>query len=121
MCKGFVLSESLENPTLLNNFRKIYVRVEEHPESPEMPFWHLFKIEIEDGKIAQVAERFAAAMKHGWYAHFWNDEDVYVCLPKKVFLIPREVQWTSERYQRVKQYGMELGVEERYLNFRIED
>ena len=48
MFKGFVLSESLDNPTLLNEFRKIYVRVEQHPESPEMPFWHLFKIEVED-------------------------------------------------------------------------
>ena len=102
MFKGFVLSESLDNPTLLNKFSKIYVRVEEHPESPEMPFWHLFKIGVEDQQIAQVAERFAAAMRYGWYAHFWNDEDVYICLPKRVFITPRETQWSSEGYQQVK-------------------
>ncbi len=121
MFKGFVLSESLNNPTLLNDFGKIYVRVEEHPESPEAPFWHLFKIEVKDEEIEQVAEQAAAEMKYGWYAHFWNNEVVYVCFPGKVFRIPHEVQWSSEEYQQVRQYGAEHEVKERYLDFWIED
>ncbi len=121
MFKGFVLSESLKKPTFLNNFRKICVRVQEHPESPEVPFWHLFKIEVNDEEINQVAEQFAIEIKNGWYAHFWNNEVVYIIFYGEVFKIPREVRWSSEEFQQVKKYGVEHGVKERYLDFWIED
>ena len=70
MFKGFILSESLSNPTMLNDFEKINVRIQERSESPDTPFWYLFKISVNDEEIDSVAERFSAKMKYGWYAHF---------------------------------------------------
>jgi hypothetical protein len=122
MFKGAVLSESLNNPTLLNSFRKIHVNIEEHPESPEIPFWHLFNVEVADEEIEHITEQLAAEMKLGWYAHFWDANVVYVVFTQKVFKLLREDRWSSPEYQEARQYGIEHGgVDERYLDFCIED
>lgn len=122
MFKGFVLSESLKDPLILNDYKKIYVTVEHHPESNEFPFWHLFKIEVEGKDIEQVAKRFSKELKErGWYAHFWNDNIVYICFPNKIFKIRREEKWSSKEYEEVKRYAIKIGIEERYLDFWIEE
>lgn len=122
MYKGFVLSESLKDPTILNNFEKIYVKVEHHPEYEGEPkIWHDFKLKVEDKDIISTTNLFADQMKETWYAHFWDDSEVYVVLPLKVFKIPREQKWQSKEYQELKEYTLKHGVEERYLKFWIED
>jgi hypothetical protein len=121
MLKGFILSESLKNPILLNVFAKIYVRVEEHPESPSSPYWHLFKVEVGEEEIERTLQGISHEIKEGWYAHFWNADTVYVIYSEKVFRLPRERKWESEKYLQAKQYGMEHGVEEKYLDFWIEE
>ena len=122
MFKGFVLSESLKDPTILNDFEKIYVKVEHHPEYEGEPkIWHDFKLKVEDKDIDRVTDLLATQMKDTWYAHFWDDENVYVVLPDKVFKIPREQKWQSKEYQELKQYALKHGVEGQYLEFWIED
>lgn len=123
MYKGFVLSESLKNPLVLNNFEKIYVKVEHHPEFMGEPkIWHDFKLSIKDEDIDKTAEILAGEMKETWYAHFWNKNTVYVILPNKVFKIPKEPKkWQSKEYQELKNYAVKNGVEERYLDFWIEE
>lgn len=120
MFKGFILSESLKNPTILNVLKKIYVKVEKHTES-DIPFWHLFKIEIQEEKIESITKIISSEMKESWYAHFWNGQIVYIVFSNKVFEIPQERKWLSPRFQEAKQYGIEHGVEERYLDFWIEE
>ncbi|OGZ11917.1 MAG: hypothetical protein A2942_02005 [Candidatus Lloydbacteria bacterium RIFCSPLOWO2_01_FULL_50_20] len=100
MYKGFVLSESLKDPTVLNNFEKIYVKVENHPEYEGEPkIWHDFKLKVDNKDIVSTANLFAEQMKDTWYGHFWNNLEVYVVLPAKVFKIPREQKWQSTEYQ----------------------
>ena len=122
MYKGFVLSESLKDPMVLNKFEKIYVKVESHPEYEGEPkVWHDFKLKVEDKDIISVTNLLAEQMKDTWYAHFWNEGEVYVVLPGKVFKIPREKEWKSPEYQELKAYAIKYGVEERYLDFWLED
>jgi len=122
MYKGFVLSESLKNPTILNNFEKIYVKVENHPEYEGEPkIWHDFKLKVEDKDIEYITNSLAEQMKDSWYAHFWNENYVYVVLPRKVFKIPKEEKWQSKEYQELKEYALKYGVEGQYLEFLIED
>ncbi|MBU4246129.1 MAG: hypothetical protein ABIF85_01620 [Nanoarchaeota archaeon] len=121
MFKGFILSESLNTPTLLNEFRKIYVKVEDRPESKNARFWHLFKIETDDKNIEEVAKKISKELKYGRYAHFWNGKFVYVSFVNKVFKIPQEKKWSSKEFQEVKEYGAKNGVGEEYLDFWIED
>ncbi len=122
MYKGFVLSESLTNPLILNEFEKIYVKIEHHPEyAGEPKIWHDFKLKVNEEDIDRVTTLLAAEMRDTWYAHFWNTESVYVVLPHKVFKIPREQKWQSWEYQELKKYALQHGVEEQYLDFWIED
>jgi len=121
MFKGFVLSESLKNPTILNNYRKIYVKIEKHAESREYPFWHLFKIQINDKDVGKAAKQISRELKRGWYAHFWDKKTVIVCFVDKNFRIPRKGLATSKEFQEAKKYGMRHGIGERYLDFWIED
>ena len=121
MFKGFILSESLNNPVILNDFRKIYVKIEVHPESKDAHFWALFKVEIDDKDIKKVVEKVSQEMKIGWYAHFWNGITVYITFTNKIFIIPQEKKWQSKEYQEVKEYGVKNGVGAKYLDFLIED
>ena len=100
MYQGFVLSESLKDPTILNNFDKVYVKVENHPECKGCPkIWHDFKLKVDDKDIKHITNLLSEQMEDTWYAHFWNDKDVYVVLPNKVF---KSYMW---QYQ-IPQYFM---------------
>lgn len=120
MFKGFVLSESLKSPTVLNRLNKTYINIEAHPESSSH-FWHLFKIKVDNKEIGKVSKMLSGQMKKGWYAHLWNSKTVYFIFSRKVFTIPRERKWKSEEYQKCKEYALKHGVEKRYLDFLIED
>ena len=123
MYQGFVLSESLKNPLVLNELEKIYVKVEHHPEyEGEAKIWHDFKVRIKEDDLERVADLLASEMKDAWYAHFWNEETVWVILPQKVFKMPKEPhKWQSGEYQECKAYAIANGVEERYLDFWIDE
>jgi hypothetical protein len=121
MYQGSILSESLADPTLLNNYAHIYVKVQKHPESIEHPFWHMFKVSISDDEIDAATREYAAQLKSGWYAHFWSHDTVYVVLRERVFVMPRESTWQSKAYLKAKKYAVEQGIDERYLDLWIED
>ncbi|MBU3957717.1 MAG: hypothetical protein KKB25_01440 [Nanoarchaeota archaeon] len=124
MFKGFVLSESLKDPTILNGFATEKVIVENHSEfEGELKIWHDFKLKIKDEDINSVCGKIAKQIKEEWYAHFWNENTVYVVLPDKIFKMPRESGvWKSSEYLECKKYAMKHGVEERFLtDFLIED
>ncbi len=121
MYKGFILSESLNNPMLLNDLRKLSVKVEYHPQSRVARYWHNFKITVEDKDIETLTQNIIQEIKYGWYAHFWNGECIFVCLTNRLFKIPQEKHWSSSEYQEMKQYAIENGIEEEYLSFLIED
>lgn len=121
MYKGSILSESLADPILLNKYAHIYVKVQKHPESKEHPFWHMFKVSVNDDEIHTATKECAAQLKSGWYAHFWSHDTVYVVLREKVFVIPRESKWQSKAYLEAKKYALEQGIAERYLDFWLED
>jgi hypothetical protein len=121
MVKGFIISESLKDPTFLNELKQLSVKVKAHPEHPETPVWHLFKIEAPAQAVTVLAGRLAAELKPGWYAHFWSDELLYISFPGRVFRLNRSQDQSSPAYREVVQYGRTHGIEERYLNFLIEE
>ncbi len=121
MFKGFVLSESLNDPTILNNSDLIYIKVEKH-EDPKYPkFWHLYKISVSDEDMPELSEELAKNIKNEWYTHFWDKNKVYIILKDKVFCIPREENWNSKEYKLVIDYAIQHGINEKYLGFKIED
>ena len=124
MFKGFVISESLKDPLILNDFKTTFRVVERHEESKEFPFWYLFKIEMEDGDIEKSMKMICDSLKYGWYAHFWNESIVYICFQEKFFQIPREEgnSWKSDEFKAVVEYGAKNGIDPMYFeDFWIED
>ena len=121
MFKGFILSESLNNADILNDYKQLYVKIEKHNDPKYPKFWHLFKLSIPENKIDVVAEKISNNIKNEWYAHFWNKSRVCIVFQNKIFWIPREKQWSSEKYKEVVNYAVRAGVEKGYLDFWIED
>jgi len=105
MVKGFIISESLKDPTFLNELKQLSVKVEAHPDYPKAPFWRLFKIEAPVAEVAILAGRLAMELKPGWYAHFWSDELLYISFPGRVFRLSRSQDQSSPAYREVVQYG----------------
>ena len=87
MYKGFILFESLNNPIILNSLEKIYVQVEDN-EGQKPRFWNDYKVRVPDDQIDQVTQKLSQEMKNGWYSHFWNEKEIVVILPNKVFKNP---------------------------------
>ncbi|HLF76579.1 MAG TPA: hypothetical protein VJB57_03735 [Dehalococcoidia bacterium] len=120
------MSESLEDPTFLNLLRHEYVQVQRRNDDPSLgypPFWHAFKVLVDDEEIEAVAQETAHLLKkQGWYAHYWNGEVCIVCFPGKIMHMPQEQRgtWSSPQYQAVREYALRSGITERYLDFLIE-
>ncbi len=121
MFKGFILSESLKNAVILNDYEILSVKVEKHNDPKYPEFWHLFKLSIPENKIDEAAKIISDNIKNEWYAHFWNKNKVCIIFQNKIFWIPREKQWSSKEYKEVINYAVKIGIEKKYLDFKIED
>lgn len=120
MYKGFILFESLEDPVILNSLEKIYVQVEDNPgDNPR--YWNDYKVRISDDQLSDITEKLSRIIKKGWYSHFWNDEEIVVVLPNKVFKIPRKAKKDSKEYSECIDYAIKSGVEEKYLGFWLQE
>lgn len=121
MFKGFILSESLNNATVLNNYKQFSVKVEKHNDPKYPKFWHLFKLSIPESKIDKVVKKISNSIKNEWYAHFWDKNKVCIIFQNKIFWIPREKHWSSEKYKGVVKYAVKSGIDKKYLDFWIDD
>ncbi|MFZ3073541.1 MAG: hypothetical protein WA093_00190 [Minisyncoccales bacterium] len=124
MFKGFILSESLKNPLILNDLKAGFVRVEKRSESKEFPFWYLFVVEFKDEDVKNSIKLISGNLKYGWYAHFWDESVVYICFLDKIFKVPREQGrgWKSDEFKAAIEYGAKNGVDPIYFSdFWIED
>lgn len=122
MFRGVIISESLKNPTVLNDMNVKKVRVETDNEN-EAPIWHLFHVELYDALIDSVPEIIANELKPHWYAHFWNESFVYICFSGKVFKTTKgNLVSKTGNYPQIIEYAKNTAhVEEKYLNFKMED
>lgn len=122
MYQAFIFSESLHDPTWLNDFNQQYVCVEYHPENGgHPPYWHLFKIEIATSVIDNVTAQLSQQLKPGWYAHAWDLNEVRICLPGQAFTLKRSDMTASEALDTVKRAARAAGIADRHLDFWIED
>lgn len=117
MYYGVVESESLENPLILNSFNPIKIRIEHHPQSITSVYWHVYLLSVSDQSIREEAEKFATQMKYGWYAVFWNEEKAHIVFTNKIFILTKEDDWQSKEYLKVKEYGINHGIQAEYMDF----
>ena len=117
MYYGYVESESLRNPLILNDYKPIKIEVEHVPTSKNHPYVHAYYLSLEDDRIAEEAEKFARETKSEWYLLFWNEEMVYAIFEDKVFQLPNEETWGSDQYKEIQKYGVDHGISIEYMDF----
>lgn len=117
--KGVVIEESLQDLEILKKLKVISTEVEPVTESHKTPWlkqWTLHTVEIDNNKADLVASKLSEALEkeHEWYADFKNKQFHYIIFRGKVFKVNRN---TSIEYEKVKEYGVSLGIPDYQLDF----
>lgn len=117
--KGVIIEESLKDSTVLGQVKIISTEVEPVKESHKTPWlkqWTLHTVEINENDAQSVAEKVGAALEneHDWYADFKNEKYHFIVFRNKVFKVNRK---KTEEYEKVKQYGISLGIPDYQLDF----
>lgn len=117
--KGVIIEESLQDVEILKQIKIVSTEVETVKESHKTPWlkqWTLNTVEIDEDKAQNVAEKISTALdsKHDWYADFKNEKYHFITFKDKVFKVNRK---KPEEYEKVKQYGISLGIPDYQLDF----
>jgi hypothetical protein len=72
--------------------------------------WHLYWVDVSDDEIGQVQ----AGTRHGWYAHFWRDDQLLVVYDDARFSMHRHDQVT---WQPAVDHGLQQGLRPECLDF----
>lgn len=117
MYYSYIESESLRNPLVLNNYKAIKVDIEFVPTSKNHPYVHAYYLKFKDSEVLEVAKKFARETLPEWYLLFWNNKTVFAIFKDKIFELPNEINWRSEKYKEIQRYGVSHGIGMEYMDF----
>ena len=117
---GVTIEESLTDKSVLNDANIISTKVEpvtEHHKTPWVKQWTLHTVEIQDDKVAEVADKISKALdkEHDWYADFKTDTEHYVIYTSKVFHITDRTD--KKQYDEATAYGISIGIPDYQVDF----
>ncbi|MCA9343800.1 MAG: hypothetical protein H6793_02425 [Candidatus Nomurabacteria bacterium] len=117
---GVTIEESLTDKSVLNDVNIISTKVEpvtEHHKTPWVKQWTLHTVEIQDDKVAEVADKISKALdkEHDWYADFKTDTEHYVIYTSKVFHITDRTD--KKQYDEATAYGISIGIPDYQVDF----
>ena len=121
MYHGVIIEESLSDRSILDDVVIVSTEIEEVTEgfgTPWVKKWTLRNVEIEDGKMDEIAKRISESIdkEHAgsWFADFENGERRVIVFSGKVFVVDRS---KGEEYEEVKEYALSIGIPEHQLGF----
>ena len=117
MYYGYIESESLSDPLVLNSYKPVKVDIEFVPTSENFPHVHAYYLKFRDRDVGSEAKKFAKLTKPEWYLLFWSNKTVYAIFKDKVFKLTNEIEWKSEKYKEVQKNGVNHGIGMVYMNF----
>lgn len=111
--KGTIVEESLLDSRIVNGFNitKVHISGADKPEDR----WHLYTLELDDSQIDSIMQQLKPT---GWYAHFWNEEQIIAVFPNMKFRMSRSDRNT---WNDVIDYGMQIGIPREQLDFLIDN
>ena len=117
--KGTIIEESLEDKSVLEMVNILETKVEDVIEKHQTPWlkkWTLDKVEIEENKAQEIAEKLSENLdsEHDWYADYKNPKWHYIIFKNKVFKVDRK---SEEQYTEARNYGISLGIPENQVDF----
>ena len=110
--KGVIIEESLEDKNFLRRFK--ILKTEIGKLETEAGKWHLHYVTINENKLDEISEQAKAAIKEGWYMHFWKENKMIVIFKGKKFKLLREDKRTIEE---ARNYGISIGIPKEQLEF----
>ncbi len=111
--KGTIVEESLIDNRLLNGFKITNFRISS-AEKPE-DRWHLYQVETTPEQTNELASQLKST---GWYAHFWQGDNVIVVYPNKMFDI---IYSDKSTWKDAIAYGQSIGIPLEQLDFKIDE
>ncbi|MGE5674724.1 MAG: hypothetical protein ACM3XM_12785 [Mycobacterium leprae] len=108
---GCVILESLNSSEPLSEWKPFASRVEERPDSPDAPVWHVHWYQVDGERLNQHLASLAKAMRPDWYAHFWDGDDLCVILAGKSFWAKVSDRSTWRDFQA---YGDTIGIDRKW-------
>tara|TARA_Y100000031_G_scaffold141271_1_gene169659 strand:+ start:2169 stop:2564 length:396 start_codon:yes stop_codon:yes gene_type:complete len=120
--RGVIIEESLENKEILKKIKILDTEIEQVTEKHQTPWikkWTLHTVEISKDEIDDIVKEISQVLdsEHDWYADFKDDAYHYIVFRNKVFKVNRISQ---EEYNKVKEYGISLGIPEYQVDFHPE-
>ena len=109
-CHGIIVREGIRDPTVFQGMTVLGTKTGQN--------WTLLKVGIEAKAISRVIREIQLNLltENGvpYYTHFYNDEELIVVFPEKVFHVsPDKNSWRD-----AISYGESLGVPRVELDFR---
>ena len=85
-------------------------RIEEI-EGDEYPIWHTNKYSINEDEIEKVLDSLKYEIKKTWYLHAYNDKNLYVVFPGKIFKLPAK---KDSSHDEMIEYGVNVARMDRH-------
>ena len=115
--KGVIISESLGEPSLLNEFDVYKARISKREELVDdrgnKGRWHFYWVYATDEQIEAISHQ----IKRGWYAHFWKGQKLLAVFLSKKFEFRAKDRAT---WKDAIEYGKSIGIPEEQLDFPTE-
>lgn len=111
--RGTIVQESLEDDRILNRFEHLSFRVTDDENPADR--WHLFVVAGTEDEIKKLADFIKPT---GWYAHFWEGDDVIAVFHNNTFMFKHSDKST---WKEAVEFGKSVGVPEEQLTFEIEE
>ena len=115
--EGCVIAEGLHDPTLINtlNIRKVRITENDHPIDYEgnLGRWHMYWVDCDRAEIHALQDQ----LKRGWYAHFWDEQNIIVVFRDRQFEVERG---DASTWAEAIEHGKAQGIPEEELDFLIE-
>lgn len=116
--RGVVIAEGLQDPRLINSLRVYQAHITEDGQvvDYEGPLgrWHLYWVEVSEAEIERIQE----GTLPGWYAHFWQGEDLLVVFHDARFRMLRTDQAT---WEAARAHGRVQGIPADQLDFPTDE
>ena len=115
--KGIIVAEGLHDPTVINKFAvyKAEITADGMPIDYDghLGRWHMYYVTCSKKEIGELQPQIT----RGWYAHFWEGNEIIVIYNDKQFEMLRDNRST---WKEAIEHGREQGIPENELDFPTE-
>ncbi len=109
--KGAIIRESLEEVSVLNDFKIVSTKVTDDIDPTER--WTIHDVEADEATLLTLSKVLKPTK---WYAHFWSDREVIAIFRDKVFRFNFD---DKKSWEPAIAHGLSVGIPREQLYFLI--